>query len=973
MDAATGTALDSRATSSESAEALAVGKSSATSRTARSQPRSVQLPVPEVPQAAGSARPLEPTVRALMERAFSTDFSTVRVHETSHVEELEAVAYAQGEDLFFAPGTYQPHTEQGRELIGHELAHVVQQRQRRSAVPQGKGAPIDADPALEREADEQGARAARGEVVVNAGSAPLAGAAPISRKPTKWTEIELTSDGKAKWVPHKTQPKTTDDRGAFDGEGKGMNVLGTQRADDKWVTAITPKPSTIGSGGVRVDKLGPDHPRGAPANPAKLPHLSKLDSKAATAAKSASLGVPPAYVAELVLPEALGGDGSKLHHLVALPPDAAAELRRVHALLIKLVEQQKGWITFDSWVMNTQDSGTLYPASVKLRWMELDALGASVPGTTGVIELKLPTPTAWGQAAGGTAVDAPDQLGVHDNRAKSSLGALRRDDQTAVRFQSRIHWEPTFGNGDGTKMVANPLGPDHKIGEEPVAGDHIWNRRTRALRAAAKQSAADTYVAGHLLNHHLGGPGNDPRNLAAIPSDANKAHLNEVETPIKHLVNDDKAWVYYSVEVQQKTDNAATGGPVDYASAFICRWHQLDDHGVEIPNTHGAKTVDIKAPSQYSSHDSEVTDDGTETKADKLRKATARSRLGYDELVLEDSDTLKPQRNAMAPLVKVLQEMELHGDFIHEDVKQSVELVVESVRPRTDEKDALEGIAKLSGELEKLAATASVEELAKLLPLLTKDLIGHTQKAEDEMRHRHGEAQKVAKLHLSKRFLPEKAQKLGEALETSMSYDSKAFFTMVEMVKQLVQFAEKSMTHAVEHRQGLFQSAATLREWLGAPPPDTSSTASELQDDVQSLFFEGLSNIDSIYNFSPMSPGTWQDFGESVVGSSVRGGTVSETQGMVLHHMTQPMSGRGEKLDLSGFTPHDGLARMQKLLEAHGDKWPKGVKTGNVATLIELLAPTYKSNPSAAQFALSSYYFMAPDEFLDYLAALEKL
>lgn len=973
MDPATDTALVSRPSSSETADPLAVGKTSATSRVPRNQARSVRLPVPEEPRAAGSAQPLDPAVRALMERAFSTDFSTVRVHETSQVEEVEAVAYAQGEDLYFAPGTYQPQSEQGRELIGHELAHVVQQRQGRSVVPQGKGAPVDADPALEREADSQGARAARGEIVVTSASAPLAGAAPISRKPTKWTEIELTSDGKAKWVPHKTQPKTTDDRGAFDAEGKGMNVLGAPRADDKWETAISTKPATIGSGGVRALKLGPDHPRGAPVNPAKLPHLAKLDSKADAAAKSVPLGAPPAYVAETVLPSALGGDGQKLHHLVALPPDAAAELRRVHTLLIKLVEQEKGWLSFDSWVTNTKDGDTLYPASVKLRWMELDSVGASVPGTTGDIELKLPTPSDWGKAAGASTVDAADQLGIHDNRAKTALGALHRDDQTATRFQTRIHWEPTFGNGDGQKMVANPLGPDHKIGEEPVAGaDRIWNKRTAALRKASGQKTADSYVAGHLLNHHLGGPGNDPRNLAAIPSDANKVHLNEVETPIKRLVNDHKAWVYYSVEVQQSTDAAATGGPVDYPSAFICRWHQLDDHGAEIPDTHGAKTIDIKAPSAYTSDDSDVTDDGTETKAEKLRKGTARSRLGYDELVLEDSDTLKHQRQAMAPLIKVLQEMQLHGDFIHEDVKASVELVVEAVRPRTDEKDALEGIAKISGTLEKLASTASVEELAKLLPTLTNDLLGHTQKAEQEMKHRHSEAQKAAQAHLSKRFLPMKAAKLGEALKASLGYDSEAFYAMVKMVQQLVHFAELAVSRAVEHREGLFRSAATLREWLGAAAPDPSSTAIELEDDVDTSFFQGLTNVRETI-FAPMSPATFQDYGESVVGSSVRGGSVSDTQGLVMGYMTQPQQGRGEMPDFSSFTPHNGLARMKKLLALHGDAWPKGVRTGNIATLIELLAPTYKLNPSAADFALSSYYFMAPDEFLEYVVALESL
>jgi hypothetical protein len=49
--------------------------------------------------------------------------------------------------------------------LGHELTHVVQQRAGRVTVPaQHKGLPINADPALEQEADEMGAKAARGEL-----------------------------------------------------------------------------------------------------------------------------------------------------------------------------------------------------------------------------------------------------------------------------------------------------------------------------------------------------------------------------------------------------------------------------------------------------------------------------------------------------------------------------------------------------------------------------------------------------------------------------------------------------------------------------------------------------------------------------------------------------------------------------------------------------------------------------------------
>ena len=53
------------------------------------------------------------------------DFSQVRIHTGSHVLGIGVVAYTQGNDIHFAPGSYQPHTDDGLRLIGHELAHVV--------------------------------------------------------------------------------------------------------------------------------------------------------------------------------------------------------------------------------------------------------------------------------------------------------------------------------------------------------------------------------------------------------------------------------------------------------------------------------------------------------------------------------------------------------------------------------------------------------------------------------------------------------------------------------------------------------------------------------------------------------------------------------------------------------------------------------------------------------------------------------
>jgi len=119
------------------------------------------------PSVGGSGVGLPVGVRAKMELAFGADFSAVRIHQGSQAQSLGAHAYAQGTDIYFAPGQYDPHSQSGQELLGHELAHVVQQAERRvqSAV-HAKGMQVNDDPALEREADELGARAARGEVAV---------------------------------------------------------------------------------------------------------------------------------------------------------------------------------------------------------------------------------------------------------------------------------------------------------------------------------------------------------------------------------------------------------------------------------------------------------------------------------------------------------------------------------------------------------------------------------------------------------------------------------------------------------------------------------------------------------------------------------------------------------------------------------------------------------------------------------------
>ncbi len=121
--------------------------------------------VEETPSLSSGGTPLPPPVQTKMEGAFGADFSDVRVHADSGAPtQVGAVAYAQGRDIAFAPGQYDPSSQSGQELIGHELTHVVQQSGGQVGV-QTKGGDVNSDSSLESEADDLGARAARGQAV----------------------------------------------------------------------------------------------------------------------------------------------------------------------------------------------------------------------------------------------------------------------------------------------------------------------------------------------------------------------------------------------------------------------------------------------------------------------------------------------------------------------------------------------------------------------------------------------------------------------------------------------------------------------------------------------------------------------------------------------------------------------------------------------------------------------------------------
>jgi hypothetical protein len=93
----------------------------------------------------GGGQALPESVRGQMERGLGADFAGVRVHTGSQAhalnEALQARAFTIGHDIFFRAGEYQPGSTKGREILAHELAHVVQQ---------GGGAPTTTSAIIQR-------------------------------------------------------------------------------------------------------------------------------------------------------------------------------------------------------------------------------------------------------------------------------------------------------------------------------------------------------------------------------------------------------------------------------------------------------------------------------------------------------------------------------------------------------------------------------------------------------------------------------------------------------------------------------------------------------------------------------------------------------------------------------------------------------------------------------------------------------
>jgi len=113
----------------------------------------------EIDQARSGGRSMDGATREHMESAFGADFGGVRVHTGAAADRLNgalsARAFTTGSDIFFRQGEYDPGRSSGRQLLAHELTHVVQQGG--GGTVQGKLTVGPADHPAEREADQAAA------------------------------------------------------------------------------------------------------------------------------------------------------------------------------------------------------------------------------------------------------------------------------------------------------------------------------------------------------------------------------------------------------------------------------------------------------------------------------------------------------------------------------------------------------------------------------------------------------------------------------------------------------------------------------------------------------------------------------------------------------------------------------------------------------------------------------------------------
>lgn len=130
-----------------------------------------------------------------MEPRFGTDFSNVRVHETPDLaNSIQAQAFTHGQDIYFNSGKYNPGSSGGKELLAHELTHVVQQKEAATVISLQREVKSQANAPVDRViilCDKWNVREQPSRSASKLGTLKYGEKVPLKGKKTEnWLEIE---------------------------------------------------------------------------------------------------------------------------------------------------------------------------------------------------------------------------------------------------------------------------------------------------------------------------------------------------------------------------------------------------------------------------------------------------------------------------------------------------------------------------------------------------------------------------------------------------------------------------------------------------------------------------------------------------------------------------------------------------------------------------------------------------------------
>jgi len=310
-------------------------------------------------------------------------------------------------------------------------------------------------------------------------------------------------------------------------------------------------------------------------------------------------------------------------------------------------------------------------------------------------------------------------------------------------IKTRIKLMPVHASSnEGVQALALVLAADHPLGSTP-------STNTKARSKELTTDVGKPYIAGHLLNDHLGGPGTDQRNITALPKDVNTEQSDKVEESVKRIVNADHKVAYYQVTVTYSQDNIKVKNKKNWYASKLSSVYGVYKEDADVSKLNFGDSPDallktkyshvlpIKPPSHYA------TGGGYELMhGDNTKYQSGESRLPVtdknDTSVNEEFVAVNQQEDVI-----LKDDKQVKLDFISFAINS---LQIRSLKQKIDKledglKDKDKEITEKTEEIEKLKN--ELDENEKTIEKLKEELEDVRKEAEKEMqlREEQGEAQ----------------------------------------------------------------------------------------------------------------------------------------------------------------------------------------------------------------------------------------